>query len=378
MKGTCKNTNSIWPSKPIMRELLYLIIFLFLSGCSTFYQNIDGTRKVKQVVNVWSNIQPSPRWQTLVRAQDADLIEVLPNGQLLVGLLKVESTLLTYAGREPVHGDLVLLNGDTGKEIWHLARTPISGGEYSLVYSGNPLVIRGSAPDKATIYQGVDPETGVEIWKHEFEGEKKFIVSKTRNALVSLSQKADSWTMSAINLSNGKLLWSLSSKDELVSQMPYLVILNDTVYAIDEKVKAYRLKDGAQRWSRSSGYSDFGMLDAATDTNTIYVASESKITAFDAKNGRKRFAKNFISGVIESMSPVGNLLIVTSRNPDKDLESTRIQAISTKTGRYFWGGTEKYKLQSQILIKGSRIYYTTKEHVISRKKIMVKLFTVHL
>lgn len=205
---------------------------------------VDLSARLKINAQILRETAPATTWQTVIRNPEVDELIALSKHRMLIGLTEMSSGMVV-AAIFPSYGPYIMLDTQSGREIWRLDRDPDYDHRYTVLAS-EPLILIQRANDSHTTFTAVDPRTGTVLWTKDATGRVGTTVSGGDGVLIYASQ---SQGVTAIDILKGTPIWTAPATSSDDDRALSLFLADGRVFVLDRDVRSWSLKDGAQFWS---------------------------------------------------------------------------------------------------------------------------------
>jgi len=318
------------------------------------------TAQAKEIVDAY----PAPAWHTLIRADAADVFELVPGGRLLLGEVQVGSVLA-----RPELADLALYDLATGEPVWRAARPDLEWGRYDLLSTDDRLLLlQGSSPSGGH-FIALDVDTGRVVWSRALGSRTKTAYQPTRGLIHLLEPGSDSSALEALDARTGETRWHRKIGGIPPESDVVLVPDGDHLYLLADDVRKIDAADGTTKWHQPVG--DQLVHPRARPTRRgLLVWGERRMMLLDAETGDPSWGPIFAGKPLGEFSATIEVLSVPTA-ADRIFVSTsrsKVCSFDLRTGRRRWqhelGTEEGTSLQSPFFLTGGDLYFSTYKSIL--------------
>jgi len=251
----------------------------FMSGKGGTKEKRNTIEEITPIAKELSSHQPKPLWQTVVHADETDIVELISENRLLIGMLQLSSALA-----EPGFGNIALYDTVDGHMLWQTPRRALVGGNYGLLAAQPVILLQGQSPE-VSCYSGIDPSSGVVKWEHTVKHSHRIALDLNNNLLIILSKNSNNYRLNALNIENGTTAWSHDlnkvNKDDL--GIHSISVHNNNVYITAGGLYKISLTSGALLWSVP--LADSGNLSFVAFPGGVLVWEDKSMHLYDSQTG---------------------------------------------------------------------------------------------
>lgn len=330
-----------------------LIIALTCSGLVRGVSDNDKIAKMSADAEKLKAIEKNiPIWQTTLDTNEIDEMQLIPGKGVLVGLIAT-----TRDANEPLYRPYVLYDIKTGQKKWEYKRNFNCAGDYSIITSTPVLVISYTYAQK-TAYTALNLDNGKKIWSLVVSANHSFTLAAKQELLIFSQDSSSGLKLSAIDLKTGKQKWGALEKEgySKTDPAPWLNIWGDQLLLIGKTVFCHALNDGKLLWSLP----DIGPI-ASTSIPVkradwlIIPSGENKISSI-SNFGKLNWQVAFDQPGILTCDDQ-RIYIQQPGNGSTDT----IHCLSQADGKLLWTAKLEANLTSHLLATEGRLAYTKKE-----------------
>ncbi|MFH1758533.1 MAG: PQQ-binding-like beta-propeller repeat protein [Pseudomonadota bacterium] len=320
----------------------------------------DTLKQIAPIAQDLAGYQPKPVWETLLRADQTDFLELVGADLVLIGEIQLSSALA-----DPSFGDIALYNTKTGHKLWQCSRPDLKGGSYGLLATHPVFLIQGIDP-KTAIYLGINPTTGQLRWKQEIPQPQVGLLSRGQDKLFLLSEDSGGYALSAVRTADGSIAWRQPLKKTAKGGFDAFSVWVDDDGLIVAAGGVYRLskENGSILWSANPPEPGAKLSLTATPDLTL-VWGQKTVSAHDLRTGTLRWGplslgENLVN--VTAPPSVRNMAFVVNRKTSgasKRIVSylSKIIALDLRTGNTVWTFDPKAAVLSNILSHAGGIYF---------------------
>lgn len=227
---------------------------------------------------------------------------------------------------EAVHGSLLAIDGDTGKEKWRCSEHDLNYTSIVHSHTDGGLFLSGlDKHSKNRTIIALDEKTGKTRWETSFEsstvstdklsGDGSSLISLANNDIISL----DTHT--------GKEKWRFDTKGDKSATIPSVGLKGDAYYAgKDNTIHAIDGATGKEKWSFKTGDQTVSPPVVAAD-GSLFMFEQGKISSIDPDSGKALWEYKSNNDIIIDlgMTSTGDIL-------SYNLASHKILEIDGKNG----------------------------------------------
>ena len=334
--------------------LLHIICAAFVPSMAGEKLHQDSVPSMVERLSKLSQGQPNALWQATIKAQETDFIEFLSQDRVLVGTVATDG--LAW-GLLP--STITLLNTVNGETVWTVSRASF-GYPQQLLATDPVILLQGSGKCVA-----LNPKDGTIVWERAWSGAGPVLLPDSEH-IVLLAQKKSSVSLSAVNIKDGKEVWSASVENypPIKDVALKAETVGQAVLLVGPEVVAISAKAGQTLW-REPFPGNFGTTAAAIGLgDDLYFIDGASITRSDPRRETLVWRQDFPRNAVRNLSMSGTSVFVLLREGGSDGSRETIQALERNTGKPLWKYALAEQTQSAMTIQEGRIYVTTVSQLI--------------
>jgi outer membrane protein assembly factor BamB len=351
---------------------------MILAACASLREEAkkDDTKTFAKIAQAVAPSEPKPRWQTVMRAQEADLIEFLGPDRVLVSEQELigADIILNLEGAKPVFGAISVYDTKSGQRVWTYQRKrpkekQLGAMRYALIRTEPSIVLMGTNPEE-TFFIGLDPATGASRWEQKFSENTSAALSLDGEQIIVATVGALTSRITAINPVDGTVTWKRDA-DGLKTDAggaPQMVALEDSLLVIGKNIRRLSSETGNDLWNVPSPFGDRSILSAEVKPQGLFVFTKGEARMLNPQNGATLWEFRPDGKEIRSGLEHGGMVFLHARLSNKDGVSNRIVALDGTSGKAAWHHDADGEIRSPFLPLEDRLIYTGDDSVISLKR----------
>jgi outer membrane protein assembly factor BamB len=302
---------------------------------------------------------PPALWESILPGETADLIQLIDERRLLVGVQEFDRD-----QGAPAHGPLQLHDVATGSILWQAKRPSYPTGSYSLLSTSPVIVLLGGDANGSQML-ALETSSGAQRWAHTLKGEFRAAMSPAEDHLILASPEGSQHRVQSIALGSGAVVWTTSLDSRWLDprKLPQLQVAEDAVYVIGRRLVKLALRSGQVQWTLEHPLLDASDAEATPTPAGIVLWNSIGVALADSAAGRVRWTANPGDDGIKLVALEGRLLfrVVSKRGAAADA----IHALDAATGQTLWTHDAAGVAVSPLVFGVDEIYYATDEAVVA-------------
>lgn len=298
--------------------------------------------------------QVPPAWRIGLTHSEVDDIVAVPGKRVFVCTSRTEAE---SHNRRMHYGPCLMLDSDTGKEIWRHQRVDDTRNSYVVVATDPAVVVMRVGPDGSHA-EALHPDTGARQWQRDWPRTAVFARDRSSGSLVFLHQG----TLLMLEPLTGKVVFE--TKIERSGKAPRLIAQEDRLLVAGDSVTAVAVPTGKIEWRVDAGAltPDAAPLQLA-DGGLVLPLASGRLTRI-AADGRQDWSID-LSVSARVLAATGNWVFAElPADPTKVGSTAKLQAFDARTGRLAWSIELEpaVALVSAIVPAGDRLLFVTARH----------------
>ncbi|MCK5146200.1 PQQ-binding-like beta-propeller repeat protein [bacterium] len=353
-----------------------IILMLFLGCGATGRQFKDGMAvmtgrggrvahedlydKTVEQANILNQDQPSAQWASTFNGEGADIISFLDENRVLVGT--VESGAMLGV---PGHGDIKLMDTQSGEILWTAGRKGLTNGHYLLILT-EPLIILAGRDDDMSCLTAYDPVNGDIKWRYNIKPPDQFLISDAMDKIILFSAQGDGRKVEMLDILTGDLVWSNELTSEVFSpDFPdYLISGHDALYVSGRKIFKLSEKDGTILWSKAYPVLDLKERFVSLTAEGILIYNSNGMSLVNQDNGKVRWnvsGKDYFNVNCTLLDRIVYRVTCGENSTGTVVPGQKIQALKPENGKILWSKPIKGEVVSPICLEQNILVFTTNE-----------------
>ena len=327
-----------------------------IAGKGGTKEKVNTIPEIAKITRQLAKDAPHAAWQTMLSADETDILEFLDSDHVLVGKVQLSSAI-----SDPSYGPLQLFDVHTGKQLWETARDDLPWGNYSIMLRSPLILLHGESPTTTT-FMAVEKLNGQIIWKQTFSRPYTTALMPGGDTLYVGEIHSKELQISTIQVKTGERLWaqtlSLPAGDSnssaaLVADTQGLFITADRLYHL-------AADSGRSIWSAPLPWQEVTHLSLADQG--LVVAGPQGLVLYDPIDGKPRWKSvDFGADILSILTPAqaADRIFVTTR---KD-QSYAVHCVLAQNGNIRWQYKTMGPLTSDIVYDNEQLFFTTSFHL---------------
>lgn len=220
-------------------KLQTMCLLAILASLPGFAAPKDVMPEVAEAARLYGPFAGPVAWEGTLDIEAADAITFAGPDRILVGTVSV-----TSRTGVPVHGPLLAIDAQTGRQLWSAPRPALSGGRFTLAPRGSLVAWMGQ-DDRSAEIQVLDAATGAKRWGTRAKAPAEALLLESQALLLAEG------SLRAFELATGKLLWQHPLPAGLPTSTPLASLGTGHGLALvtaGNRLLAIRLTDGQRAW----------------------------------------------------------------------------------------------------------------------------------
>lgn len=283
--------------------------------------------------------QPAARWQTQVKADAANLLELVAPERLLLGQLQLSNLLAS-----PELGPLTLFDTNSGQALWTYQASPMPAGRWTLLHRGATLVL-ASSNGRSTLFHALNRNDGTLRWTHTIDSPSSLVVDESHGAFIV--DGGGKLGINCIDLTSGQVLWTRPSEKQSDASPSKLLIVGEKLISIGAQLTQLDLRSGGQKWQTAIDKKPGTQPMVLPVNDGLLIAGQEGLRLLDTRNGHLIWGPLPLKGSVTSLVKGGSdkgQIYATARqdntvrigNRDFNISDDTLHAISLKDGKEQW------------------------------------------
>ncbi len=343
-----------------------------LTTCGSLREEIkqDDTERFAYVAQTIGPSQPRPKWETVMHAQEADLLEFLGPDRVLVSEQELLQAGLLFSMEEakPAFGAISLYDTKSGQRIWTYQRKRPNDKQlgllrYALLQTSPSIVLMGVDAEQVVL-TGLDPASGSQRWEQKLGGRSSVALSPDGGSIVVASVGALSSKLYSIEAASGAVKWQRDADDLKAEggRPPLMFTLEGSVVVAGKGLRLLAPDTGADIWEVASPLGKSAILSAGEVPQGLLVLTREQALMLDRGTGGVLWRRAAEGGEIRSGVWQRDMVLLHTRSAGK---KDSVVAAGAADGRVLWTHEAGGEVRSSLLCLDDRLYYTGDDGIVS-------------
>ena len=332
-------------------HLIPLLVILAASSSGLAQDDPFGEQTYPETVRIadyLQGIEPATVLEVPLEGEAADLLEFLPPGRILAGVVVVDGN------SAPDYGPVYLIDTASGNVLWEHDRDDLSGGSYSLL-STEPLILLLGVEESSVRIIALDPATGRKVWDQKEDTPYGLAAVPGQDRLLLAFRDGSSTKARMLEIATGDELYETELPSGEFMDVPGITVHADesSAYLIGSSVVKVDLTDGSMTGSTDIPLDHPEAISTIILSDGFLIRDPHKISYFDRTLDRVRWTETTGNPIQAVTAAAGGIVTVTGDG------RSDMALLDPETGQRLWSHSISGMLVSPVVSDGDLLIYST-------------------